>query len=128
MPFGISRTAQFDDKEILKYPQLDLLARSVVLDANAFPQATGKDARTVVPAGTPLQFSVTLATRYAPYSGTGKVEGILKSPIELLAGATAANEPAAMYFHEAVFATTAIVGFTSYASQLVSSMPTCKFE
>lgn len=125
MPFNITRSASFYDKEVLAYPQPNLLAKSVVLDANAFTQST--TGRTVVPAGTILQHSVTLATRYVEYDGSGDVEGVLTRAIDLLAQATAGNEPAAMFFHEAVFATTAIVGFTTYASALVSTLDTCKF-
>jgi hypothetical protein len=33
-----------------------------------------------------------------------------------------------MLFHMAVFATGAIVGFTQYASALVSTLTTCKFQ
>lgn len=125
MPFNISRSAQFYDKEVLAYPQPNLLAKSVVLDANAFAQST--TGRTVVPAGTVLKLSTTLSTRYVEYNGSGRVEGVLTRAVDLLAQATAGNEPAAMFFHEAVFATTAIVGFTTYASALVSTMNTCKF-
>jgi hypothetical protein len=128
MPFNVSRSSQFYDKEVLKYPQMNLLARSVVLDANAFAQNSDPNQRTVVEAGTILKFSVTLATRYVAYNGSGTIQGILTRPVDLLAQATGGNEPAAIFFHEAVFATTAIVGFTQYASALVSSMPTCKFE
>lgn len=125
MPFNISRSAQFYDKEVLAYPQPNLLAKSVVLDANAFAQSS--TGRTVVPAGTVLKLSTTLSTRYVEYNGSGRIEGVLTRAVDLLAQATAGNEPAAMFFHEAVFATTAIVGFTTYASALVSTMNTCKF-
>lgn len=128
MPFNVSRSSQFYDKEVLKYPQMNLLARSVVLDGNAFAHNTEEHQRTVVPAGTILKFSATIATRYAPYDGTGQIEGILSRSTDMLVQATAGSEPAAMFFHEAVFATMAIVGFTQYASALASSMPTCKFE
>jgi hypothetical protein len=128
MPFNVSRSSQFYDKEVLKYPQMNLLARSVVLDGNAFTHNTTEDQRTVVPAGTILKFSVTLATRYVAYNGSGTIQGILTRPVDMLAQATAGSEPAAMFFHEAVFATTAIVSFTQYASALVSTMNTCKFE
>lgn len=126
MPFNISRSAQFYDKEVLAYPQPQLLAKSVVLDANAFPVSTASG-RYVVPAGTVLKLSTTLSTRYVEYNGAGRVEGVLTRAVDLLAQATAGNEPAAMFFHEAVFATTAIVGFTTYASAIVSTMNTCKF-
>jgi hypothetical protein len=127
MPWNVSRSAQFYDKEILAYPQWGLIARSVVIDATMFAQNTDVNGRTVVPAGTILKLSVTNAKRYVEYDGTGKIQGILTRQVELLARASAANEPAAMYFHEAVFATTQIVGFTTYASALVADLDTCKW-
>ena len=137
MPFNVNRETAFYDKEVLKYPQLGLIKKSVVLDATAVAQNSDPDGRTVVPAGTVLMLSVTNSNRYVPYDGTGEdtnpggvVKGVLSRYVELLARSTAANEPAAMYYHEAVFATTQIVGFTQYASAIVSSSAfnTCKFE
>jgi hypothetical protein len=128
MPFNIRRSAQFYDKEVLKFPQLGLIAKSVVLDATAFVMNTDPDGRTVVEAGTILKLSATNASRYVQFDGTGSVKGVLTRQVELLARSTAGNEAAAMFFHEAVFATTQIVGFTQYASAVVSSLPTCKFE
>ena len=128
MPFNVTRSAQFYDKEILKYPQPNLLARSVVLDANGFAQNADPNQRTVVPAGTILALSATYNKRYVEYSGAERIEGVLTRGVDLLTQATASSEPAAIFFHEAVFATTQIVDFTQYASALVSSMTTCKFE
>jgi hypothetical protein len=127
MPFNISRSAQFFDKEILAYPQWGLIARSIVIDATMFAQTADRDARTIIPAGTIMKLSATNATRYVAYDGVGTISGILTRQVELLARSTAANEAAAMYFHEAVFATTQIVGFTAYASALVSTLNTCKW-
>ena len=124
MPFNVTRTSQFYDKEILKYPQAGLLARSVVLDANAFALTTTPDQRTVVPAGTVLKFSATYARRYVKYDGTGTIQGVLTRAVDLVAQATAGSEPAAMFFKDAVFATSAIVDFTLYASALVSTLGT----
>lgn len=128
MPWNITRTASFYDKEVLKFPAGLSAIKSVVLDANAFTYVA--DARNVVPAGTILALSATLNTRYVAYSGgaVGAVKGILARPIDLLAQATNANEPAPMFFHECVFSTGAIVGFTNFASALVNDMKTCKFE
>lgn len=123
MPFNVTRVAQFYDKEILKYPQAGLLARSVVLDANAFAQVGG-DSRTVVAAGTILKFSATYAKRYVKYDGSGTIQGVLTRAVDLISQATAGNEPAAMFFKDAVFATAAIVDFTLYASALVSTLGT----
>ncbi len=128
MPFNVTRSAQFYDKEILKYPQLGLIAKSVVLDATTFALDADRDARTVVPAGTILKLSATNSARYTAFDGVGSPKGVLTRHVELLVSATNGNEAAAMFFHEAVFATTQIVGFTAYASALVSSLPTCRFE
>lgn len=128
MPFNISRSSQFFDKEVLKYPSVGLITKSVVLDATNVPQNANPDIRTVVPAGTILKLSATNTTQYVSYNGTGTIAGILSRPVDLLAQATGADEPAPMFFHEAVFATVQIVGFTQYASALVSTLTTCKFE
>ncbi len=127
MPWNLRRTGQFYDKEVLKYPAgLDAI-KSVVLDATTFAVTTTGD-RYVVPAGTILKLSATNAKRYTEYDGTGTIQGILARPIDILARATAGNEPAPMFFHQCVFATNAIVGFTNYASALKSTLTTCKFE
>ena len=129
MPSNLSRSAQFFDKEVLAYPQANLLTRSIVIDATTIPQAVGKDARTVVPAGTIMALSATNAKVSTPYTGTGSIQGILTRAVEILASATAANEGAAVFWHEAVFATTAIVSFTQYASALLSTplINSCKY-
>lgn len=128
MPFNISRSSQFFDKEILKYPMAGLLSKSVVLDATNVPQNSNPNLRTVLPAGTILTLSVTNPTQYVQYTGTGTVAGILARPIDLLAQATGGDEPANMFWHEAVFATSQIVGFTQFASGCIAGLPTCKFE
>lgn len=128
MPWNVSRTAQFYDKEVLKFPAgLDAI-KSVVLNANFFSQTTDRDARTVVPAGTILKLSATNNKTVVEYNGSGTVLGILARPVDLIAAATAANEPSPMFFHQCVFATSAIVGFTNYASAAVNTLSTCKFE
>lgn len=127
MPSNVSRSAQFYDKEVLAYPQDNLVERSIVLDANAFAQNSDPDQRTVVEAGTILMRSVTLATQFVQYDGTNAVEGILSRPVDLIAQSTAGWEAASMFFHEAIFATTQVVSFTTYASALVSTLTTCKF-
>lgn len=129
MPFGTTKTASYADKEILKYAAQLGPRASVVLDAKNWP--TDPEATTdryVVPAGTILKHSVTNATAMVPYDGSGTIRGILAAPIDLVARATSAMEPAAMYFHAVVFATSALVGFTNYASAVVSTLDTCKFR
>jgi hypothetical protein len=131
MPFGVSRSAQFFDKEVLKYGvSLDGVAvKHVVLDATdvASWPIVG-DTRNVVPAGTPLKLSSTNTNQAVKWTGSGAILGILARPVDLLAQTTAADEPAPAFFHNVVFATKAIVGFTQYASAFVSLMTTCKFE
>lgn len=128
MPWNVSRTSKFFDKEVLKFPAgLDAI-KSVVLDANAFAQTTERDVRTVVAAGTILKVSATASDKYVAYDGSGTVGGVLARPVDLLVQATAGNEPAPMFYHQCVFATKALVGFTQFASAAVSTLTTCKFE
>lgn len=129
MPFGTTKTASYADREILKYAAQLGPRKSVVLDAKNWPtdpEATSD--RYVVPAGTILKHSVTNPEAMVPYNGSGTIRGILAAPIDLVARATSAMEPAAMFFHAVVFATAGIVGFTNYASAVVSTLNTCKFE
>lgn len=129
MPFGTTKTAQLLGKDPLKYAAQLGPRESIVLDAQNWPEDPEADTnRYVVPAGTILKLSVTNAKAYVPYNGSGELKGILAAPVDLVARATSAMEPAAMYFHAVVFATKSIVNFTNYASALVSSLPTCKFE
>lgn len=129
MPFNYSRSASWADKEVLKFPAgLDAI-KSVVLDATDFV-VSDPSVRTIVPAGTILKLSSTNTTQYVEYDGGGDgvIKGILRKPIDLVAAVTEGDSPAAMYFHGCVFATSAIVGFTQYASALVNDLKTCKFE
>lgn len=129
MPFNIRKSAEWTDKEVLKFPTGLHAIKSVVLDATDFVvTATVDNSRYFVPAGTILKLSVTNPTRYVEYKGTGKIQGILARPTDILAQVTAGSEPAPMFWHECVFATTAIVGFTQYASALVADLPTCRFD
>jgi hypothetical protein len=129
MPFGTTKNAAYSDKEILKYAAQLGPRKSIVLDAKNWPvDPEATSARYIVPAGTILKLSVTNAKGHVPYDGSGSLKGILAAPVDLVARATSAMEPAAMYFHAVVFATSALVGFTNYASALVSTLNTCKFE
>jgi hypothetical protein len=129
MPFNISRSAHFPDKEILKFPTGLHAIKSVVLDGTDFVNtATVANSRYFVPAGTILTQSVTNTDKHVEYKGTGTISGILARPVDMLAQVTAGSEPAPMFFHECVFATSALVGFTQYASALVHDLNTCKFE
>jgi urease beta subunit len=128
MPFNVSRTQTQTGKEVLKFPVGDHAVKSVVLDATMFAVDTTDGARYQVPAGTILKLSTTNPARMVEYNGTGTIKGILKSPIDMLSRATNSNEPAAMWWFGCVFATTAIVGFTNYASALVADLASCRFE
>lgn len=127
MPFNVSQSAEWTDKEILKFPVGINAIKSVVLDAtdSGFGLASTPPAtRVVVPAGTILALSATNASAklYVKYNGTGTIAGILGRPVDMLTNATASREPAPMYFKDCVFATLAIVGFTQYASALVADL------
>lgn len=131
MPFGVNRSAQFFDKEVLKYgTSLDgVPIKHVVLDATdvaSWPYVG--DTRNVVPAGTVLKLSSTNPTQYVKYNGSGTIQGVLARPVDLLAQSTAADEPAPAFYRLVTFATKSVVGFTQYASALISSLSTCSFE
>lgn len=129
MPFNIKKTASWTDKELLKFPVGLNAKKSVVLDGTDFVvTATVDNSRYFVPNGTILTKSVTNTDKHVEYKGTGTIRGILARPVDMLAQSTAGSEPAPMFFHECVFATTAIVNFTNYASALVNDLRTCKFE
>lgn len=129
----ISRSAEFHDKEVLKFPMpLGTPIRSIVIDATAIDQDTD-GSRTVVPAGTIMKLSTTNPKRYVPYDGSGTIKGILMRPVEIAARATNANEPAPLGFTDLVFYSTAIVNFTTHISALLNGtsnneMTNCRFE
>src|SRR6188472_908945 len=120
MPWNVSKTASGVEKEILKFPTGLHSIKSIVLDATDFAFTDG--VRNLVPAGTILKLSATNTDKYVAYNGTGTIQGVLLHGVDMAARSTAANEPAPMIYHTAVFATSAIVGFTNYASALVSSL------
>lgn len=128
MPFRVTRSVTTaDEKEILKFPVGLHAVKSVVLDGNTF-SVNSDGSRTIIPAGTILKTSPSNPNMYTAYNGSGTIQGILAHNVDASAQATTGSEPAPMFFHGCVFATTAIVGFTQYAAALVSAMPTCKFE
>lgn len=120
MPFNYSVSNQWYDVEVLKYPAgLDAI-KSVVIDATNVAVTAGT--RNILPAGTILKFSTTNPTQYVAYNGSGTIKGILRRPVDIVARVTEGDAPAAMYFFGCVFATSAIVGFTLYASALVADL------
>lgn len=131
MSFNVSQSASWTDKEILKFPTGLHQIKSIVLDGSdvGFGQPTTPGiARFVVPAGTILKVSATNPDKHVQYNGTGKIDGILGAPVDMLASGTNNSAPAPMFFSGAIFATTAIVGFTQYASGLVAGLPHCDFQ
>jgi len=127
--YNVRRSGQFLEKEIFKYTAADEIKHSIVLDAVAFPMPADREARNIVPAGTILKLSVTDPKKHVVYDGSGRVEGILgPRSIEIGLSATAGVAPATLVRHNAIFATAALVGFTAYASAVVSTLNTCKFE
>ena len=123
----LKKTFGITDKEILKFPTGLHQIKSVVLDATDFVAPTD-GSRHIVPAGTILRLSATNTNQYVEYKGTGKIQGILARPIDLAAQATLGSTAAPMMYAAAAFATTAIVGFTQYASALVADLSRCTFE
>lgn len=131
MPFNVSRSANFADYEVLKYGvSLDgVPVKSAVLDAtDTGTLVWDANVRNIVPAGTILKVSSTNSNMVVKYNGTGTIYGILAHSTDIAAQSTGAAEPVPVYYHNAIFATKAIVGFTQYASALSSTLNTCKFE
>lgn len=131
MPFNISRQANFADIEVLKYGvSLDgVPVKSAVLDASDLGTLVwDANVRNIVPAGTILKQSATNPNMVVKYNGTGTIYGILAHSTDIAAQSTNAAEAIPVYYHNAIFATKAIVGFTQYASALQSTLTTCKFE
>lgn len=131
MPWNASYNASFYDIEVLKYAQGHLVQKSYVLDANTVTINADPTQRTVVPAGTILERSTLNTKQVMPYAGTSaNIVGILGRSVEVWASATNSDVPVAVYFHNAIFATSAIVGYTNATvrSQLATAMPSCRFE
>lgn len=124
----IIRYATFYDYEVLKYPQMHLNKLSAVIDANFVTMNTDPSQRTVVPAGTILALNATRANTVVPYAGSGTIMGVLAHSTDIIANVTGGSEAVPVLWHEAIFATQAIVSFTLYASALISTLNTCKFQ
>lgn len=129
MPWNVSQSASFVEREILKYKSGLEVIKSVVLDANdaGFAMPDDRTQRNVVPAGTILKKGAN-PKQYVKYDGSNAIEGILLHSVEILANTTAGVEAVPMVFFNAIFATPAIVDFTTHAAALVSGMPSCRFE
>lgn len=131
MANNVSRNGVFYEKEVLKYSLGNEIKTSYVLDSvNASVAPDGVN-RYIWPAGTAMKLTGSASNKVVPFDGTTgvKIVGILSRYAELAGvGATSSNVAIALYDHNAVFATSKIVGFTTYASTYISSMPTCKWE
>ena len=122
MPFNYEQSGTWVDVEVLKFPAgLDAI-KSIVVDASNVAVTAGQ--RNVLPAGTIMRFSTTNPDKYVAYTGgaANTIKGILRRPVDIVARVTEGDAPAAMYFFGCVFATSAIVGFTLYASALVADL------
>lgn len=129
MPFNASRTGNFYEKEVLKYSSGTEILRSYVLDSVGASVAPDTSGRYIWPAGTIMKLNGNSNNKVIPYNGTGTIVGVLESAAELVAmGVTSADTAVATYTNYAAFATTKVVGFTLYASALISSLPTCRWE
>lgn len=129
MAFNYSLSGDHYRKEVLKYSLGNEILRSYGLDAVGSSIAADSSGRYVWPAGTILKLNGSSDNKLVPYNGSGTIVGILSKYAELAAtGVTSSNTQVAVFSHNAVFATAKVVGFTLYASALVSSLPTCRWE
>lgn len=135
MPANYSLTASITGREILRFPTgLEAIASVVLdpMDTTAWTVTAGT--RFQIPAGTILALATSPAPAsrkmYTKYSGgaAGTILGILGHTVDLVANVSEGAEAAPMFFHGAVFATEAIVGFTQYASALINDLKYCQFK
>lgn len=126
---GVStRTGDFYSSEVLKYTTGRELKKSYVLDAANISILPDDTNRYIVPGGTVLKLNAT-GDGVVPYNGSGTIVGILDKYAELTTSLSSDGDTAvAVFSHWAIFATTAIIGFTNYAAQLVTQLPHCDFE
>lgn len=130
MAFNSTRSGSFNNKEVLKYTSGQEILTSYVLDAiTASTISADSLGRYIVPAGTPM--AKTPTGKVFPYQGapTTDIVGILSRPTELVSlTATSSYTPVALFSDYSVFATTQIVGFTTYASALISQLRSCAWK
>ena len=124
MAFNYALTGNHYRKEVLKYSVGGEVLRSYGLDAVNASIAADSSGRYVWPAGTILKLNGNADNKVVPYNGSGTIVGVLSKYAELAAtGVTSSNTQVAVYSNYAVFATAKVVGFTLYASALISSLP-----
>lgn len=131
MPWRKQRVATFYDKEILKYFTGGEVTRNIVIDGTTV--AVGADGRYVLEAGTVMS-KIASSSKVKPAPATGllqaDVHGILTHTLEFYyppeAGVT--DEPAAVYFFDAIFDTTKLVNYSANAAAVIAALPHCKFE
>jgi hypothetical protein len=131
MPWNAKSTASINEVELLRFPTGLHAVKSVVLDAvNLGVTAPTDGSRFQIPVGTILTESTLRPKMYIKYTGgaVGAIKGVLGHPVDMLANATSSDEPVPMFFHDCVFATEAIVGFTAFTSALINDLKTCLFQ
>ncbi len=124
------RSATFYDKEILKYLTGLEAIKNAVIDSTQVTVNT--DSRYVLEAGQVLVTGTGGLVKPAAATGVlaADVIGILTHTVEFFypvqAGVT--DEPAAAYFHQCVFDTTKLLGYSGNAAAIKSALPTCLFQ
>lgn len=125
------RTATFRDKEILKYPTGLEATKNIVIDSTTVTASA--DSRYILEAGTVIcKIAASTKVRAAAASGElqADIVGILTHTVEFFypTEANVTDEPAAVFFHSAIFDTTKLVNYSSNAAAVKGALPTCLFE
>lgn len=130
-------TAVGDQEPLLYGAGLDAV-KSVVVDASSVTADASNDYRRILLPGTLLKKSSGVGPgspakdQYVKYNGSGLIEGVLKTRVELIDGLSNSDIPAAMYFHGCVFDARKIVDYSTYGAVAASTMASrgtgCTFE
>jgi hypothetical protein len=134
MPWGISRSAVFYEKEILVYPTGMEAARNIVIDGTKVPKVTDADGnpRYVVEAGTVIvKIEGSQKVKPAPEEGVvaADVIGIMHHTIEFFGNASSKyDEAGAVFFFGCIFDTTKLVNYTKNAAEVKKALTSCQFQ
>lgn len=136
MPFGANRAVKSVSKEVLKFPTGLEAIESIVLDATDGANTSAALASAVVGyagklglrAGTIIAKTTDDTYRRYTNSGGEEIVGVLTDNIYFYDDTEASNEPAAVFFHDAVFNKNKIVDYNAYVTALKAALPTCRFE
>jgi hypothetical protein len=134
MAFGARRGVNSVNKEVLKFVSGLEAIESVVLTpsgVSALASAVaGFEGRLGLQAGTILtKISGDDQNRYKKFTGTGTIAGILADNVFFYDDdPTTSSEPAAMFFHGAVFDKAKIIEYEDYDTDLAEDLHTCRFE